>query len=164
MLRAALVLLLVYPPPTKDTKADADKPARELGDAFVANMAKKDYDAVLKTVELPYKLSDGTMATKAEEVKREVTGIVAALWSDGTTAEVKDVVAADKFAAWAAALPMKPESAKTDAAAKAVIEHVGTGGRIVALQFTIDGKKDDDLALLLVKVKDGKATLVGVVD
>jgi hypothetical protein len=153
-----------YPPPPKDTKPEADKTAKEFGEAFLANVGKRDFDAVLKTVEYPYRTSDGRTADKPEAVKKELAWIVSSFWTEDSTVAVKDVVAADKFEAWAGALPLKPEVSKTDDARKALLERIGPGGRVVALQFTIDGKKDDDLCLLLVRIKDRKASLVGLVD
>jgi len=153
-----------FPPPPKDTKPDADKLAKELGDAFTANLAKKDFDAILKTVEYPYRTVSGKDTKAATSVREELTDVLNAYGADETTAAVKDVVAPDRFETWASALPLKPEASKTEAARKAVVEHIGSGGRIVAVQFTVDGKKDDDLCLLLVTIKDGKAALVGLVD
>jgi hypothetical protein len=153
-----------FPPPAKDPKPDPDKLAKALGEAFLANAGKRDFDAVLKTVDYPYLTSDWKSTNKPEVVTRELVDVVSALWAEGSTVAVKEVVAADKFEAWAGALPIKPEASKTEAARKALADHLGPGGRVVALQFTIDGKKDDDLCLLLVRIKEGKTVLVGMVD
>jgi hypothetical protein len=153
-----------FPPPPKDTKPDADKLAKDFGDAFAANLTKNDIDAIVKTVELPYRTVGGKETKSPNSVREAIRDVRTAYWTDDTTVVVKDVVAPDKFEAWAGALPLKPEASKTESARKAILDHVGAGGRIVALQFTIDGKKDDDLCLLLVKIKDGKASLVGLVD
>jgi hypothetical protein len=155
---------VAFPPPPKDTKPDADKLAKALGDDFTARLAKADYDAILKTIQFPYRTVAGKDTNSPKEVREDFTAVLAAYWSDDTTVAVKEVVAPDRFETWASALPLKPEASKTEAACKSVLEHVGPGGRIVAIQFTIDGKKDDDLCLLLVKIKDGKAVLVGLVD
>jgi hypothetical protein len=155
---------LAFPPPPKDTKPDANKLAKELGDAFTANLAKRDLDAILKTVEYPYRTSSDKDTNAPASVREELTDVLTAYWTDEATVEVKDIVAPDQFETWAGALPLKPEASKTAAARKAVAEHIGTGGRIVAVQFAVGGKKDDDLCLLLVKITDGKAVLVGLVD
>jgi hypothetical protein len=170
--RAAVSVILVlttlsgsaFPPPPKETKPDPDKLAKELGDAFAQNLGNQNVDAILKTVEFPYRTVNGKDTKSADSVKEEIRDVLTAYWTDETTVAVKDVVAPDKFEAWAGGLPMKPEASKTEAARKSVLDHVGPGGRIVVLQFTIGGKKDDDLCLLLIRVKDGKAVLVGLVD
>jgi hypothetical protein len=153
-----------FPPPPKDTKPDADKLAKGLGDAFAANLSRNDIDAIVKTVEFPYRTVGGKETKSPDAVKEEIRDVRTAYWTNDTTVAVKGVVAPDQFETWAKALPLKPEASKTEAARKAVLGDVGAGGRIVALQFTVDGKKDDDLCLLLVKIKDGKASLVGLVD
>src|SRR5262245_3740162 len=170
-LLVGLILLMTapvgpgFPPPPKDTKPDADKLARELGDGFAVSLGKRDFEAIVKTVEFPYRTSAGKDTKGAGTVREELDTVVSAYMSEnGTTAAVKDVVAPDKFESWADGLTQKPGVSKTESDRKAVLEHVGPDGRIVALQFTVNGKKDEELCLLLVKIKDGKAVLVGVVD
>jgi hypothetical protein len=153
-----------FPPPPKDAKPDADRLAKDLGNAFAANLTKNDIDAIVKTVEFPYRTVGGKETKSPDAVKEAIRDVRSAYWTGDTTVAVKDVVAPDHFETWAKDLPLKPEASKTESDRKAVLDHVGAGGRIVALQFTIDGNKDDDLCLLLVKIKDGKASLVGLVD
>jgi hypothetical protein len=164
-LSLGISLGLGYPPPPKESpKPEFDKLAKALGNSFVANAVKKDYDAIVKSVDVPYWSVDGKALDKPDAVKRELGEILPALLADGMKVAVKEVVTPEKFATWAEKLPVRPEASKTDAARNAFLERVGPGGRIVALQFEIDGKKDDDLCLLIVRFKDGKAVLVGLQD
>jgi hypothetical protein len=155
---------IAYPPPPKETKPDPDKMAKELGDAFISQAAKKDIDSLLKMVDYPYLTVGGKPLDKPEAVRRELGELLSGLLPDGSKVAVKEVVTPDKFETWANALPGKPEANKTDAARKALLDRIGPDGRIVAIQFEIEGKKDDDLCLLLVRFKDGKAVLVGLQD
>lgn len=154
-----------YPPPPKEVaKTDFDKLARDLGESFVTAANKQDVPALVKLVGFPYRASTGKDLDKPDAVRKELDDVVSGLLGEGVTVAVKEVVAAEKFEEWAAALSFQPEAYKTEAARKSFLDHLGKGGRVVALQFTIDGKKDDDLALLMVKFKDEKAILVGLTD
>ncbi len=164
ILGAFLTFGFGFPPPPKETKPDSDKLAKELGEAFIASAVKKDIDSIMKLVDCPYMPAGGKTLDKPEAVRSELGDLLPIIFAEKTTLSVKEVVTADKFETWANALPLKPEANKTDAARKALLDHIGPAGRIVALQLEIDGKKDDDLCLLLVRFKDGKAVLVGLVD
>src|SRR5262249_1778189 len=128
-----------FPPPPRDTKPNSDNLAKDLGDAFTASLAKADYDAILKTADFPYRTVGGKDTNSPKSGRQEFTDVLTPYWADDTTGAVKDVVAPNQFETWASALPLKPVASRTEAARKAVTEHIGADGRIVAIQFTIDG-------------------------
>lgn len=144
------VLLVAFAGPV----AAADKPedkAREAAVAFLKAVKTKDADAVLKTAAAPFAYKDGeTLAVlkDADALKK---------WLKEKLDEVKD---ADKILTEVqtvhsfADIKEKIKSAEQQ---KTIEEVVGKDG-FVAIIATSDGKQ----VPILVRVKDGKALVVGL--
>lgn len=152
-LAVAAFLALVVPLASaqdKDKKSDEDK-AKEVALAFLKAVKAKDVDALLKTVDVPF-LMEGKEepVAKAEDLKEGMKTFLAKVEQDRVPADVGKVMDVagirDLFA--------KKDDKKPLEAIEKVLGKTG-----YAVFLVRDGK---ERGAVLVRVKDGKAAVVGI--
>jgi hypothetical protein len=149
----ALVALSTSATPAADK--DADK-AKEVTQAFLKALKAKDIDALMKTVDVPFVTDHGTDASKTidktAELKTAMTKFVESAVPEKVAAlEVGTVYDMGAFAKFA-----------KDKGAEEVAERaeklVGKTGYMVMLS----GKDGKERSGVLVRIKDGKASIAGI--
>ena len=147
MLAVALTVALATTPALADKD---DEKAKEAAVAFLKAVKSKDADAVLKTAELPFlTMNDGAPKVweKADELKADLK---AKLDTINDAAQVPTVV--EKVVPFA---ELKDRIREEDRR-KAVEKVMGDGGYLAFVKTP-----DEKLVVILVRLKDGKAKVVG---
>ena len=134
---------------------DEDK-AKAAAVAFLKAIKSKDVAAVMKTADVPFMLADRNMpkvVEKTDDLKTELTGLVE---------KIKDVEKIPQEAAMVYDLPAirkKLEDRKKDEILRSVEKVLGGKGYVVTMK-----REARESGAVLVRVKDGKAVVVGIVD
>lgn len=148
LLAAALVLALAGPPvPAADKNEDK---AKEAAVAFLKAVKAKDADAVMKASAVPFAYRDGetlTVLKEADALKK---------WVKEKLEEIKDADKVPTEVSAVYALADIKDKIKDDEQRKTIEEVVGKDGFVAVV--SADGK----MIPILVRVKDGKAAVVGL--
>jgi hypothetical protein len=130
--------------------------ARAAAVAFLKAVKSKDVAAVMKTADVPFMLADRNMpklVEKTDDLKTELAAMLE---------KIKDVDKIPQDSAMVYDLPAirkKLEDRKKDEILKSVEKVLGGKGYIVTMK-----KETRESGAVLVRVKDGKAVVVGIVD
>lgn len=149
---------LAFADPIKKAPAiDADKIAKECADGFIKALLEGKADAAMKFCATPFRGPDGKKLESLDEFKREVERPP----SPGIEVKTGDPIELSKLNAFMKKKELKELDADT---IKQYEEFMGKDGRIVLLEFKGIGAppNGNDPPHMLVRVKDGKAHIVGV--
>jgi len=148
----ATVVLLAVASPAVAADADEDK-AKEVATAFLKAVKAKDLDAVMKTADVPFLKDDKgkpKLIEKTEDLKADLKAMLEKILDaeklPGEVSEALDLPAIRKL--------LEGKNAAADF--KTFEKVLGDKGYVVML-----GKPGDERGAVFVRIKDGKAKVVG---
>lgn len=149
--------LAVADPVKKAPPVDSDKLAKECADAFVKAILAGDGEAAIQCCTTPFLGPQGKKSDTLDDLKKEFGRPP----PKGLTVKVGEIVALDKLNAGLKKAGLKEMG---EDILKSYGEYLDKDGRIVMLEITQDCKPlpKEDPPHMLVRVKDGKAKIVGV--
>jgi hypothetical protein len=145
-------------PVKKVPTAEADKLAKACVEAFAKAMLAGDGDAAIQCCDVPFLEPDGRKKEKTEDLKREFDRPP----PPGAMLVVGDVIALDKVND---AFKKAGHDELADDVLKRYADHAGADARVVTISVSQGGQnlaRPGKQAHVLVRVKDGKAKIVGV--
>ena len=148
----ACLSLVFLASPARAADKDEEK-AKEVTLAFLKAVKAKDLDAVMKTVDVPFFLGPGgdeELITKTDDLRAKLKAFIAGTTPDNVPDEVGVVLDM-------AAVRKKVDGAEKDKILERIDAIAGKTG--VVVMFLKDGKPRGGL---VVRLKDGQATVVGI--
>ncbi|MFO0937448.1 MAG: hypothetical protein U0798_13135 [Gemmataceae bacterium] len=144
-------------PVKKPTTVDSDKLTKECGTAFAKAIIEGKADDALKLCATPFLDPNGMVLDTLDNLKKEFSHAP----PPGFELKVVEAIALDKFNEWSKKKGSKELTAEQ---LKQYGEFLGKDGRIVTLEVKVNGqvRQMDDTPHMLIRVKDGKAQIVGV--
>ena len=165
MFRMMLALLVAFgivagsfaDPVKKTAKADSEKLTKECGDAFFKAIVDGKADDAMKLCATPFLEPNGKVVDSLDNLKQMITQPP----PPGFEVKVTDAVALDQFNEWSKKKGGKVLNADE---LKQYAKFLGEEGRIVILEFKEKGQvqKIEGAPHLLIRIKDGKAQIVGI--
>ena len=147
----------VADPVKKVTTVDSDKLTKECGEAFIKAILDNKVEDALKLCATPFLDPNGKISDTLDDMRKEFSNAPPA----GIEIKVGETVALDKFNEWSKKKGGKELEGELF---KQYGEFLGKDGRIVMLEVKIMGQAPpaNDQPHMLIRVKDGKAQIVGV--
>ena len=135
----------------------SDKLTKECAESFIKALLDGKVDEALKLCATPFREQDGTKSETLDNLKKEFGRPPPA----GIEIKVGESIALDKFNEWS---KKNGDKEMSDDAIKEYGEFLGKDGRIVMLEVKMMGQAipKGDRPHMLIRVKDGKAQIVGV--
>ena len=152
------VATVAFADPVKKIAAiDSDKLTKECGEAFIKALMDSKVDDALKLCATPFLDPNGKVSDTLDEVAREFKNGPPA----GIEIKVGETIALEKFNEWA---KKKSQKELSEEQTKQYGEFLGKDGRIVMLEVKHMGQAPpgDYQPRMLIRIKDGKAQIVGV--
>ena len=149
--------LALADPIKKAPAVDADKLAKECADAFIKALLDGKVDDGMKLCATPFRDHDGNKLDNLDKFKRDFERPPPA----GIEVKVGEPIELSKLNAFLKKMELKELDADT---IKQYEEFTGKDGRIVMLELKGNGAPPpgDSPPHMLIRVKDGKAHIVGV--
>jgi hypothetical protein len=155
----AIGLLVSLATPVHAADKDEDK-AKEVTAAFIKAVVAKDIDAIMKTVDTPFVTEFGRdrLITKTEELKKELAKLLEGADPEKIkTVEIGTVYDMAGIAKYAKN-HVKELMAEPEKFIELAEKIAGKSGYLVMIKT----KKEQEMPGVLVRIKDGKAFVVGV--
>jgi len=150
----AVALLLAFAAASVSAADKDEDKAKEVTLAFLKAVKAKDLDAVMKTVDVPYlndEKGDFKVIEKVEDLKADLKMKLEKIKdTEKIPTEVGEVLDLP-------AIRKKVAGKKAEEELKHIEKVLGEKGYVVML-----GKPDDERGAVLVRIKDGKAKVVGL--
>lgn len=156
MLAAFAVAGLVPADPIKKVSTDADKLAKECADAFVKAILEGKADDALKLCATPFRDPEKGKLDNLDKLKRDI--------ERPTQAQIEVKVGEPIKLSKLNTFLKKELKELDDATIKEYGEYIGKDGRVIMLEVKANGAREIvNPPYLLIRVKDGKAHIVGLV-
>lgn len=149
---------LLSAPVPKTQPVDPDKLAKEVAEEFIRAFQKRDTQAMLKTVDVPF-FADRKEVTERKDLEKLIEGLENK--NEVPVLTIESIGSMDKFLE---AMDEKFRRKLPEDWAASMKKQIGPDGRVLLIQAVVPNRNHTEKAVMLVRIKDREAKIIGISD